>query len=221
MFKTAIDSLDEYKKGTSHANAQARESIRYLDNKLESSSSGVVPTAVSAKESFLRTQRVTERLSSWDDAQFYWIGELQRSADGNSHTRMSDDEAEDEVLLSLSDSDDNDDDTFLHSRLRRRRDSDESDESDTDSDVESDVSEPDVTYTDVPKRYRSIISCLLYYHSHQPAQDNSNELSLILATNDQDLAWWVSQFGDPQTGKRLVTKRVDEWDRFVRSKAFL
>ncbi|CAO3658685.1 unnamed protein product [Umbelopsis ramanniana] len=215
-----IDALDEYKKGTSHANAQARESIRYLDHKLESSSSGVVPTAVSAKESFLRTQRVTERLSSWDDAQFYWIGEQQRSAEDSSCTRLPiDGEDEDEVLLSPSDSDD--EDTFLNSRLRRRRGSDDSDISDTDSDAESDVSEPDMTYTDVPKGYRSIISCLLYYHSHQPAQDMSKESPLILATNDQDLAWWVSQFGDPQTGKQLATKRVDEWDRVVRSKAFL
>jgi hypothetical protein len=180
----------------------------------------VVPTAVSAKESFLRTQRVTERLSSWDDAQFYWIGEQQRSTEDSSCTRLPiDGEDEDEVLLSPSDSDD--EDTFLNSRLRRRRASDDSDVSDTDSDAESDVSEPDMTYTDVPKGYRSIISCLLYYHSHQPAQDMAKESSLILATNDQDLAWWVSQFGDPQTGKRLATKRVDEWDRVVRSKAFL
>lgn len=180
----------------------------------------MVPTAVSAKESFLRTQRVTERLSSWDDAQFYWIGEQQRSAEDTSCTHLPiDGEDEDEILLSASDSDD--EDTFLNSRLRRRRASDDSDVSDTDSDTESDVSEPDLTYTDVPKGYRSIISCLLYYHSHQPAQDLSKESSLILATNDQDLAWWVSQFGDPQTGKRLATKRVDEWDRVVRSKAFL
>jgi hypothetical protein len=214
--------LDEYKKGTSHANAQARESIRYLDNKLERSSGGGVPTAVNAKESFLRTQRVTERIHSWDDAQFYWVGE-QRSADGNARPGVNhQNDEEEEVLLSPSESDsDDNDDSFLHSRLRRRGDSDDSEDSDMESDAESEISEPEITYADVPKRYRPIISCLLYYHSHQPAQEATADPSLVLATNDQDLAWWVSHFGDPETGKRLVTKRVDEWDRVVKSKAYL
>lgn len=213
-----IDSLDEHKKGTSHANAQARESIRYLDNKLERSSGGSMPTAVNAKESFLRTQRVTERLSSWDDAQFYWLGEQQQA---NAHAREHEDD-EEEVLLSPSESDsDENGDSLLHSRFRRRGDSDSDDEFDTESEDESEASEPEVTYADVPKRYRSIISCLLYYHSHRPTTDTSTEPSLVLATNDQDLAWWVSHFGDPETGTRLASRRVDEWDRVVRSKAYL
>ncbi|KAJ2960931.1 hypothetical protein NQZ79_g3733 [Umbelopsis isabellina] len=220
-----IDSLDEHKKGTSHANTQARESIRYLDQKLERSSGGSVPTAVSAKESFLRTQRVTERLASWDDAQFYWIGEPDQptSLDRND---QSDENEDEEVLLSAgeSDSDDNDD-TFLSSRLRRRADSDDSDEGLDESDLDSDVSDEEeeviTTYADIPKQYRPIISCLLYYHSHQTLNETSSEPTLVLATNDQDLTWWVSHFGDPQTGKRLSTKRVDEWDRVVRTKAFI
>ncbi|KAM3583105.1 hypothetical protein VKS41_004856 [Umbelopsis sp. WA50703] len=221
-----IDSLDEHKKGTSHANAQARESIRYLDQKLERSSGGSVPTAVSAKESFLRTQRVTERLASWDDAQFYWIGEPDQPSNSDRNDRFDENEDE-EVLLSPggSDSDDNDD-TFLSSRLRRRADSDDSDDESDESDLDSDVSDEEeeevpATYADIPKQYRAIISCLLYYHSHQTPNDTSSEPTLVLATNDQDLAWWVSHFGDPQTGKRLSTKRVDEWDRVVRTKAFI
>lgn len=177
-----------------------------------------MPTAVNAKESFLRTQRVTERLSSWDDAQFYWLGEQQQA---NAHAREHEDD-EEEVLLSPSESDsDENGDSLLHSRFRRRGDSDSDDEFDTESEDESEASEPEVTYADVPKRYRSIISCLLYYHSHRPTTDTSTEPSLVLATNDQDLAWWVSHFGDPETGTRLASRRVDEWDRVVRSKAYL
>ncbi|KAI8375931.1 uncharacterized protein BYT42DRAFT_594070 [Radiomyces spectabilis] len=99
-----IDLLDDHKKGTSHMNVQARESIRYLDQKLLKSQSDQrnldAPT-----ESYLRTQKVTEKLSDWGKAAAYWIGEETRS---NIVDRLLCEMSEDEDTVNPFASDDSD-----------------------------------------------------------------------------------------------------------------
>lgn len=236
-----IDSLDYHKKGTSHMNMQARESIRFLDQKLSESNNVKTNTPTS---SFLRTQKVTEKLADWSDAKDYWIGEESRSNLANNLLS----EEEEETAITNSESEDesegsSDDDDLFKSR-RRGGDSDEetdssADEKDEESDIEIQETESDgdtaaaeeytyeededededdeapYTLNDVPKSYRPILSCLLYYHSIQKARDNNQPERLVLVTNDDDLAWWAELFGDPKTGKRLLIKTVNEWDQMV------
>lgn len=232
-----IDVLDDYKKGTSHLNMQARESIRFLDQKLlESSNKAEAPTS-----SFLRTQKVTEKLADWSEAKAYWIGEESRSnvvdhliSDGEEEDDQamdSDVEIESDVESTSSSNED------LFKPRRRAADDDltesESELEETDSAEDSSASEDedgaeeliyeeededqDVPYTleDVPKSYRPILSCLLYYHSKQQARQDGQPERLVLVTNDEDLAWWAELFGDPKTRKRLLIKTVNEWDQLV------
>lgn len=241
-----IDSLDYHKKGTSHMNMQARESIRFLDQKLSESNSIKTDAPTS---SFLRTQKVTEKLADWSDAKDYWIGEESRSNLAND--LLSEDE-EDETAITNSESEDeseggsSDDEDLFKSRRRRGGDSDDEtdssvDEEDEESEIETEEAESDddaeaveeytyeedededededdeapYTLNDVPKSYRPIISCLLYYHSIQKAREDKQPERLVLVTNDDDLAWWAELFGDPKTGKRLLIKTVNEWDQMV------
>jgi chemotaxis protein histidine kinase CheA len=236
-----IDSLDDHKKGTSHMNMQARESIRFLDQKLlESSNRAEAPTT-----SYLRTQKVTEKLADWSDAQAYWIGEESRS---NVVDNLLSDEDEDEEPIDSDakiesdvESTSSNEDLF---KARRGDDSDQESDMDTseeevsseedaseqeeeeyayneqiaEEDEDEDKEDEDAPYTldDVPKMYRPIISCLLYYHSKQQAkQDDHEPERLVLVTNDDDLAWWAELFGNPNTGKRLLIKTVNEWDQMV------
>ncbi|GAN08050.1 hypothetical protein MAM1_0187d07556 [Mucor ambiguus] len=238
-----IDVLDDYKKGTSHLNMQARESIRFLDQKLlESSNKTEAPTS-----SFLRTQKVIEKLADWSEAKAYWIGEESRSnvvdhliSDGEEEEDQamdSDVEIESDMESTSSSNDDlfkprrratDDDDVDTESESEQEADSaegssapedeDEADESTYEEEEEyEDDEDEDVPYTleDVPKSYRPILSCLLYYHSKQQARQDDQPERLVLVTNDEDLAWWAELFGDPKTRKRLLIKTVNEWDQMV------
>lgn len=224
-FVIVIDALDQHKKGTSHTNMQARESIRYLDQKLQENTNRNedMPTT-----SFLRTQKVNEKLNDWSDAQAYWIGEESRS---NVVDQLLSEESEEEEQL--DESNDEDDMSSVEDLFvsRRRRDVDESEDEpsseeaedssvDEEYDYEEDFAEEeeeeeDIPYTlnDVPKIYRPILSCLLYYHSKQDIGEQPERL--VLVTNDQDLAWWAELFGTPKTRKRLLIKSVNEWDQMV------
>lgn len=235
-----IDVLDDYKKGTSHLNMQARESIRFLDQKLlESSNKTEAPTS-----SYLRTQKVTEKLADWSQAKAYWIGEESRSnvvdhliSDGEEEQEQamdSDVEIESDVESTSS----SNEDLFKS----RRRTADEDDDTESETELETDSAEgsasaseqedeeeeeeeeeydededEDVPYTleDVPKSYRPILSCLLYYHNKQQTRQDGQPERLVLVTNDEDLAWWAELFGDPKTRKRLLIKTVNEWDQLV------
>jgi hypothetical protein len=226
-----IDALDYHKKGTSHMNMQARESIRYLDQKLlesNNTSKSDVPTS-----SYLRTQKVNEKLNDWNDVKEYWIGEESRS---NVVEHLL---SEEEVVASDDESDNSSSDDDLFKSRRRGGDSDEeeeevsSDESeeeeeteeynydeqfneeDEEEEEEDGDNEAPYTFNDVPKSYRPIISCLLYYHGLQKAREGNQPERLVLITNDEDLAWWAELFGDPKTGKRLLIKTVNEWDHMV------
>lgn len=228
-----IDSLDVHKKGTSHMNMQARESIRYLDQKLlENGNKTDTPTS-----SFLRTQKVTEKLGDWNEAKSFWIGEESRS--NVVDNLLSEEEEEEEEIESGADSDDSSDGNLFHSRRRGggggSSNSEESDEEVASSDEEDSEGEKEVeeydynesfeeeeqddevpyTFDDVPKGYRPILSCLLYYHSKQQVREDNQPERLVLVTNDEDLAWWAELFGDPKTGKRLLIKTVNEWDQMV------
>ncbi|KAL9548782.1 hypothetical protein MBANPS3_005525 [Mucor bainieri] len=239
-----IDVLDDYKKGTSHLNMQARESIRFLDQKLlESSNNNNTPST----SSFLRTQKVTEKLADWSEAKKYWIGEESRSnvvdhliSDGEEEqeqTMDSDVEIESDVESTGSLDEDlfrprrrgtaaaaDDDDTESESELEAdstdgsssaSEDEDEAEVSAYDDDDDEDDDNVPYTLDDVPKSYRPILSCLLYYHSKQQARQDNQPERLVLVTNDQDLAWWAELFGDPATRKRLLIKTVNEWDQMV------
>ncbi|KAI8997301.1 hypothetical protein BDB01DRAFT_30282 [Pilobolus umbonatus] len=197
-------------------NLQARESIRFLDQKLLETKIDKPST------SFLRTQKVNEKLADWHESKKYWIGEESRS-------KMV------KELISSEDSDDDDDDvestSSIEDLMRPRRGEDSSDESEEASDSEEEeeddveaynydeIFEDDVPYTyeDVPKLYQPIISCLLYYHSMQEQGEDDTVKSehLVLVTNDDDLSWWAELFGDPQSGRRLLVKTVEEWNKIV------
>ncbi|KAK4515807.1 uncharacterized protein ATC70_010762 [Mucor velutinosus] len=230
-----IDVLDEYKKGTSHLNMQARESIRFLDQKLlESNNKTEAPTS-----SFLRTQKVTEKLADWGEAKAFWIGEESRSnvvdhliSDGEEEEDQamdSDVEIESDVESTSSSNEDlfkprrraTDDDDNTESESEMETDSAEDssaseDEGEAEEEYEEDEDE-NVPYTleDVPKSYRPILSCLLYYHSKQQARQDGQPERLVLVTNDEDLAWWAELFGDPTARKRLLIKTVNEWDQMI------
>lgn len=222
-------------------NMQARESIRFLDQKLlESSNKTDAPTT-----SYLRTQKVTEKLSDWSEAQAYWIGEESRanvvdellSDDGEEEEKAIDSDANIESDIESTSSNEN----LFKSRRARGDESEEvsdidmsdeasSEDDDSDQDGEEylynedfaeedeDKEDEDAPYTlnDVPKIYRPVLSCLLYYHSKQQARDDDRHPErLVLVTNDEDLGWWAELFGDPKTGKRLLIKTVNEWDQMV------
>ncbi|KAL7318939.1 hypothetical protein PS15m_002121 [Mucor circinelloides] len=235
-----IDVLDDYKKGTSHLNMQARESIRFLDQKLlESSNKTEAPTS-----SFLRTQKVTEKLADWSEAKAYWIGEESRS-NVVDHLISDGEEEEEQAMDSDVDIESDNESTSSNEDLfkprRRGGDDDTESESEVETDPddhsdeeetgEEDVAEEgstfeeeeyededeDVPYTldDVPKSYRAILSCLLYYHSKQQARQDNQPERLVLVTNDEDLAWWAELFGNPKTRQRLLIKTVNEWDQMV------
>jgi hypothetical protein len=240
-----IDSLDDHKKGTSHMNMQARESIRFLDQKLlESSNKSDTPTT-----SYLRTQKVTEKLADWSDAQAYWIGEESRSnvvdhllsdeGDEEEEPIDSDTKIESDVESTSSNEDlfksrrrGGGDDSEEESGIDTSEEETSSEEDDSEQegeeylydekfveeDQEEDKEDEDAPYTlsNVPKRYRPILSCLLYYHSKQQTRDDDRQPErLVLVTNDEDLAWWAELFGDSKTGKRLLIKTVNEWDQMV------
>lgn len=240
-----IDSLDDHKKGTSHMNMQARESIRFLDQKLlENGNRTDMPTS-----SFLRTQKVSEKLSDWNEAKSFWIGEESRSnvvdnllseeeeAKEEDEEEEEEEEDEEEEIVSDAESDDSSDGDLFQSRRRGGgSDSEESDLESASSDEEESEEENEAgeeydytesfeeedqedeapyTFNDVPKGYRPVLSCLLYYHSKQQAREDNQPERLVLVTNDEDLAWWAELFGDPKTGKRLLIKTVNEWDQMV------
>ncbi|KAI8149280.1 hypothetical protein BJV82DRAFT_587353 [Fennellomyces sp. T-0311] len=202
-----IDSLDVHKKGSSHMNMQARESIRFLDQHLAREKPKDTST------SYLRTQKITEQLTEWSQAESYWIGEESRA--NIVDALISDDEEEngDKVIHesdveSLSSSDD------LFQMGRRQFDEEDSSGSESsDEEEEEEESEDEdapVTFHQVPRAYVPIISCMLY---------NLKE-RLVLVTNDENLAWWAEMFGDPETGRRLYVKTVDQWDQVVRTMSF-
>lgn len=225
-----IDVLDDHKKGTSHTNMQARESIRFLDQKLLGSSNKIeAPTT-----SFLRTQKISEKLTDWNEAKAYWIGEESRSnvvdhliSDGEEEDQGIDSDAEIESDIESTSSNED----LFKSRRRGSDDSESESELETESESESELDEDDqeeeeeydedddqeipYTFEDVPKSYRAILSCLLYYHSKQETKQDNQPERLVLVTNDEDLAWWAELFGDPKTRKRLLIKTVNEWDQMV------
>lgn len=229
-----IDVLDDHKKGTSHTNMQARESIRFLDQKLLGSNNKIeAPTT-----SFLRTQKISEKLTDWNEAKAYWIGEESRSnvvdhliSDGEEEDQGIDSDAEIESdIESISSNEDlfksrrrGSDDSESESELETETeteteselDEDDQEEEEYDEDDEDDDQEIPYTFEDVPKSYRAILSCLLYYHSKQETKQDNQPERLVLVTNDEDLAWWAELFGDPKTRKRLLIKTVNEWDQMV------
>ncbi|KAG0169649.1 Smg-6, nonsense mediated mRNA decay factor [Apophysomyces sp. BC1015] len=227
-----IDSLDVHKKGTSHMNMQARESIRYLDQKLLEKHHEDKNTE-SPTTSFLRTQKVGEQLNDWNDAEKLWMGEETRPSLVDD--LMSDDE--DERAAAVDDSDaDSTCSTGLFSRRRFDEDehslssSEEELEEDEDEEESDDEEEQPVSFSGVPKAYRPIISCILYYQQQRRQHKDKDkpstavagkpEESLILVTNDENLAWWAEMFGDPDTGRHLYVKTVDEWDHLVGTMEF-
>lgn len=201
-------------------NLQARESNRYLDQKLlETKVKETITT------SSLRTQKLGEKLSDWDHAETYWIGEESES------DRL------DELLLSEHENNDSNDEdaasvtssstsnsSILVPTSRRTRDEGSDIESSDEEEVYDyqDLKEEDsndgetYTFNDVPMKYRQILSCLLYYHSkiQETAEENQPE-RLALITNDEDLAYWAELFGDPKTRKRLLVKTVNDWDYLI------
>jgi hypothetical protein len=221
-----IDVLDYYKKGDSHMNLQARESIRYLDHQLAADD-----TATSGTRSYLRTQKVDEKLGGeWElAAAAFWIGDKQVKA----------------AITALTDSDDDDDTTSMssdddlfksHGRGRQWAsddddDSEEDEEDDystddnstDDDDDDDDGTEneegipPPVSPSDVPKTYRPLLSCLLYFYQQRPSDAVD---PVVLVTNDDALAAWAERFGDPSTGKPISVYTVREWDRVLNTRTF-
>ncbi|KAI8098403.1 uncharacterized protein B0P05DRAFT_582736 [Gilbertella persicaria] len=212
-----IDALDDHKKGTSHMNMQARESIRFLDQKLLNKTTESTPTA-----SYLRTQKVNEKLADWEDAKDFWIGEESRS--NVMENLLSEGENTEDDTSDAESKSSNED---LLARMRRKGDSESEEEASSEEEEEEEEvydyqedfaeedEEEDIPYTleDVPKSYRPILSCVLYYYSKQSSNDTAEKL--VLVTNDEDLAWWAELFGNPKTGKRLLIKTVNEWDQMV------
>ncbi|KAI9007983.1 hypothetical protein CLU79DRAFT_777380 [Phycomyces nitens] len=233
-----IDSLDVHKKGTSHTNLQARESIRYLDQKLLETHRN---DSMDLVASSLRTQKISEQLSSWSEAEQFWIGEESQQSsvanvtdieelEDNVKTEDEKEEQEEHEENEEIEEFDSDSDSSSGEELFKRRRFDEEEELESESeageetdeeDDEEVEDEPPLVCSDVPKAYRPIISCLLYYYAKR-REENASQSStskkperLVLVTNDENLAWWAELFGDPETGRRLYIKTVDEWDRTV------
>lgn len=229
-----IDLLDGHKKGNSHMNVQARESIRFLDQKLLETKVKEVTTA-----SYLRTQKVSEKLSEWNQAGEYWIGEEMTSKrfdellpSEQEEESSAEEEEEDDDTASIASSSS----SILITTKRRARDEesdvDYSDEEDAYSEVyeyedlnneealgsaghDDDEHKETSTFDDVPNKYRPLLSCLLFYHKKQQEASPEKPERLVFVTNDEELAYWVELFGDPKTGQRLFVKTVDEWDHMV------
>ncbi|KAI8336088.1 hypothetical protein BC941DRAFT_56123 [Chlamydoabsidia padenii] len=252
-----IGDLDYYKKGDSHMNLQARESIRYLDNLLKLADS--THSRDSHTRSFLRTQKVDETLMDWDQVSSFWIGDK----NGLNDDTQDDDGDDDQTALTDSDDVDDasmssDDDLFkTHGRRRGGRrlgheeargwasdtEDSEMDDDDDDDDYSTDGSDDDildndddveedspispavdVSYVDVPKKYRPTINCLLYFYQQQQQQQQQQQRTdqvdpLVLVTNDDDLAAWAGRFGDP-SGKSVSIYTVREWDRILNTRSF-
>lgn len=201
-------------------NMQARESIRYIDQHLAEEK----PT----NASYMRTQKLSEQLSDWSQAEDYWIGEESRA--NIVDTLLSDDEDEEQAAKQPPDESQSSDAESVASEelfksRRRGHDEDESSEEETSSEEEASESEDEssqddddddaeedqpIQFNQVPRAYIPIISCMLYYLKEH----------LVLVTNDENLAWWAEMFGDPATGRRLCVKTVDEWDQSVRNMSF-
>lgn len=201
-------------------NMQARESIRYIDQHLAEEK----PT----NASYMRTQKLSEQLSDWAQAEDYWIGEESRA--NIVDTLLSDDEDEEQSANPADDSDAESvaSEELFKSRRRRGGGEDESseeeeeessEEEEEESESEDECSQEDdedaeedqpIEFKQVPRAYIPIISCMLYYLKEH----------LVLVTNDENLAWWAEMFGDPETGRRLCVKTVDEWDQSVRNMSF-
>ncbi|RUS24462.1 hypothetical protein BC938DRAFT_473542 [Jimgerdemannia flammicorona] len=91
-----IDSLDFHKKGMTTTNVHAREAIRFLDQRFRphNDHANSAPASlnhdgqpasslaiVGLVSSFLRAQRVSERLEKWEDVAPLWVGPLSYRAD--------------------------------------------------------------------------------------------------------------------------------------------
>lgn len=78
-----------------------------------------------------------------------------------------------------------------------------------------------VTEMDVPKRYRSVIGCALYYYRRQRAAgvqqaQRSGEtptVDVVLVTNDEEMMWWARMFGAGRGGLEVVG--VEEWEKVL------
>lgn len=242
LSQLAIDSLDIHKKGNSHLNMQARESIRFLDQTLKKDGGG----ERSLTTSFLRTQKLSEKLPEWSDAEKYWLGESRNNDtftdDSFSQQGSEDEDDEGDGLVDVIENSDIESVSSEDLFRPRRRQFDEDEEEDEDSEIsisdtedskeeydsqesegEDEQKVPSVSFTDVPRAYSPLISCMLYYMTHQDAETSKqqNILQLVLVTNDEKLAYWASMFGDPATGKRLCIKTTEEWDHIVRTRRLL
>lgn len=229
-----IDVLDYYKKGDSHMNLQARESIRYLDHQLADE------IATTKTRSYLRTQKVDEKLGEWEQAAAaFWIGDSNDAKQVDTTTVLTDsDDVDDDASMS------SDDDLFKsHGRGRQWASDDDdseeeedysSDDDSTDDDGDDDGDDgsenedvssvpPPVSPADVPKTYRPLLSCLLYFYQQQQQQQQQAVDTvdpLVLVTNDDALAAWAERFGDPSTGKSISVYTVREWDRILNTRTF-
>ncbi|KAI9254247.1 hypothetical protein BY458DRAFT_558857 [Sporodiniella umbellata] len=215
-----INLLDTHKKGGLHMNVQARESIRYLDQKLLEAKVKEV-----GRDSHLRTQKIDEKLSDWALAEEYWMGDQQRPQELENlllseHERNENSEDEDNASVVSEDSSASSD--IVVSRSRRTRDdfsdAETSDEEDVydyeDLENEQNMQDENYVFDDVPMKYRPIINCLLYYYSQQETDEGRME-KLVLITNDDELAFWAESFGSQKTSMTLFVKSVDEWDTLV------
>ncbi|CAO3701278.1 unnamed protein product [Rhizopus stolonifer] len=218
-----IDLLDDYKKGGSHMNIQARESNRYLDEQL---------LAAKVKEtvngSSLRTQKIDEKLSDWSYAKDYWIGEESKPSKLDDmilseHERNESSDDDDDAVSIASESSSGS--SILAPKSRRTRDelsdiesSDDEEEEEVydyaDLENEEDSYDESFTFDDVPKKYQQLLSCLIFFHKQQVTSGHQPE-RLVLVTNDEDLAFWAELFGDLMTGNRLLVKTVNDWDKLV------
>lgn len=228
-----IDALDMHKKGSSHMNMQARESIRYLDQKLRNDTKDIPTNA-----SFLRTQKIAEKIDWAKEGESFWIGEE------TIHTDLIGDISSDEAAEEYDDDDDSITGSIAGSDVEsvssedlfrsRRRQFDEDDEDSESSDEEEEEEEQEdsdedtahvkgenstqthhpehdngtVTFGEVPREYVAMLSCALYYLQQSPEM-------MVFVTNDEHLSWWAEMFG--YRGQRLMVKTVDEWDKMVRS----
>ncbi|KAI8984593.1 hypothetical protein BDF20DRAFT_860776 [Mycotypha africana] len=147
-----IDVLDRHKKGTAHMNLQARESIRYLDQVLSSSKTRSSNHLSLQPSSYLRTQKVSEKLEDWGASKKFWIGEDSRSniVDDLLLSTTTDDEEEEEQQPEYETEDTDEegdqasdtesvesDNSFIVGRRRRESDTEEEEEEEDNSENDS------------------------------------------------------------------------------------
>ncbi|CAO3633194.1 unnamed protein product [Cunninghamella blakesleeana] len=198
-----------------------QESIADSDNESTNSNDDLLKIHGRRRHRFDNTDdELTDTDDEFDSDESYCDGSY---SDEDSDDYMNEDEDENEDENDHHNDDADDEEKANGHDHENENEKTESIDDDYDDEKENgdEDEETELTYLDVPKKYRPIISCLLYYYQQQkPTMDKNGIEHLVLVTNDDELAWWAHLFGNPSNGKRLYIQTVKEWDHILTTMNF-